>query len=420
HVLDVDVVVVSSAIKRDNPEWLEARKRRIPVVPRAEMLAELMRFRRGIAIAGTHGKTTTTSMVAKVLDAAAFRPTVIIGGEVNDMGSNAKLGGGFHLVAEADESDASFVHLEPKIAIVTNMDSDVNLSAEPFRDLNFDTEETMVRVKQMFEVFSNRLPQDGRLILCWDHERVRELGAKVDRPTLTYGFSSDADLTVKELELDGLRSRAEVVYKGEALGIMTLHVPGKHNVCNALAAIAVGLELGIDPATILSALAKFEGVQRRFQILGQSNGVTVVDDYAHNPQKVEAALHAAKVAAKKSKGRVVAVFQPHRYTRTKFLYNDFLTSFHEADLLLVTDIYSAGEPPILGLRVENLVSEIGQKSPHVEIFHTPKEQDVMRRLDLVTKPGDIVITLGAGDVGRWGSRFLLHDTNDHLVTKAVI
>ena len=278
----------------------------------------------------------------------------------------------------------------------------------------------MVRVKQMFEVFSNRLPEDGRLILCWDHDRVRELGAKIDRPTITYGFSSDADLTVKELELDGLRSRAEVVYKGQALGIMTLHVPGRHNVCNALAAIAVGLELGIDPATILSALAKFEGVQRRFQILGESNGVMVVDDYAHNPQKVEAALHAAKVAATKSQGRVVAVFQPHRYTRTKFLYNEFLTSFHEADLLLVTDIYSAGEPPILGLRVENLVQEIGQKSPHVEIFHTPKEQDVMRRLDLVTKPGDIVITLGAGDVGRWGSRFLLHDANDHLVTKAVI
>lgn len=420
NVKDVEVVVLSSAIPNENPEVQEATRRGIKMVQRCEMLAFLMKQKYGIAVAGTHGKTTTTSMVAKVLDAAAFRPTVIIGGEVNDMGSNAKLGGGFHLVAEADESDASFVHLEPKIAIVTNMDSDVNLSAEPFRDLNFDTEETMVRVKQMFEVFSNRLPEDGRLILCWDHDRVRELGAKIDRPTITYGFSSDADLTVKELELDGLRSRAEVVYKGQALGIMTLHVPGRHNVCNALAAIAVGLELGIAPATILSALAKFEGVQRRFQILGESNGVMVVDDYAHNPQKVEAALHAAKVAATKSQGRVVAVFQPHRYTRTKFLYNEFLTSFHEADLLLVTDIYSAGEPPILGLRVENLVQEIGQKSPHVEIFHTPKEQDVMRRLDLVTRPGDIVITLGAGDVGRWGSRFLLHDANDHLVTKAVI
>ncbi|MFA5507790.1 MAG: UDP-N-acetylmuramate--L-alanine ligase [Vulcanimicrobiota bacterium] len=420
NVNGAEVVVLSSAIPNENPEVREAASRGIKMVQRCEMLAFLMRQKFGIAIAGTHGKTTTTSMVAKVLDAATLRPTVIIGGEVNDMGSNAKLGGGYHLVAEADESDASFIHLEPKIAIVTNMDSDVNLSAEPFRDLNFDVEETMIRVKQMFEVFSNRLPEDGRLILCWDHERVRELKGRVDRPTITYGLSPDAELTVNDLVLDGLRSRAEVVYRGEVLGIMTLNVPGRHNVCNALAAIAVGLELNIDPATILSALAKFEGVQRRFQILGNCNGVTVVDDYAHNPQKVEAALHAAKTAAEKSKGRVVAVFQPHRYTRTKFLYNEFCTSFHEADLLLVTDIYSAGEPPILGLRVENLVQEISQKSPHVEIFHTPKEQDVMRRLDLVTRPGDIVITLGAGDVGRWGSRFLLHETNDHLVTKAVI
>jgi UDP-N-acetylmuramate--alanine ligase len=420
NVEHAEVVVLSSAIPSENPEVREATLRGIKMVQRCEMLAFLMRQKYGIAVAGTHGKTTTTSMVAKVMDAAAFRPTVIIGGEVNDMGSNAKLGGGYHLVAEADESDASFVHLEPQIAIVTNMDADVNLSAEPFRDLNFDTEQTMIRVKQMFEVFAQRLPQEGRLILCWDHERVRELGQKVDRPTITYGFSPDADLTVKDLELDGMRSRAEIVYKGEVLGIMTLHVPGRHNVCNALAAIAVGLELGIDPATILSALSKFEGVQRRFQVLGKSNGVTVVDDYAHNPQKIEAALHAAKVAAEKSKGRVVAVFQPHRYTRTKFLYDEFCTAFNEADLLLVTDICSAGEPPILGLKVENLAKEIGQNSPQVEIFHTPKEQDVIRRLDLVTRPGDIVITLGAGDVGRWGSRFLLLESNDHLVTKAVI
>lgn len=420
NIVDAEIVVLSSAIPNENPEVQEAIKRDLKIIQRCEMLAFLMRQKFGIAVAGTHGKTTTTSMVAKVLESASLRPTVIIGGEVNDMGSNAKLGGGYHLVAEADESDASFVHLEPKIAIVTNMDADVNLSAEPFRDLDFNTEEAMVRVKEMFETFSNRLPEDGRLILCWDHERVRELGAKVDRRKLTYGFHPDAELTVKDLKLDGLKCRGEIVYQGETLGHLNLGVPGRHNVANALAAIAVGLELGIAATDILAALAKYEGVQRRFQILGESNGVTVVDDYAHNPQKVSAALHAAKTAVTKSGGRVVAVFQPHRYTRTKFLYDEFCTCFGEADVLLVTDVYSAGEPPILGLRIENLVEEVAKNSPQVEIHHTPKEADVMRRLDMVCRPGDLVITLGAGDVGRWGSHFLLHGRNEHLATKAVI
>ncbi len=420
NIADAEVVVLSSAIPNENPEVQEALRKNLKIVQRCEMLAFLMRQKFGIAVAGTHGKTTTTSMVAKVLETAKFRPTVIIGGEVNDMGSNAKLGGGYHLVAEADESDASFVHLEPQIAIVTNMDSDVNLSAEPFKDLDYDAEETMVRVKSMFETFSNKLPENGRLILCWDHERVRELAGKVDRPTTTYGFHPDAELTVKDLKLDGLKCRCEVVYQGESYGIMQLNVPGRHNVANALAAIAVGIELGIPAATVLAALAKYEGVQRRFQILGQTGGVTVVDDYAHNPQKVAAALHAAKVAAEKTRGRVVAVFQPHRYTRTKFLFEEFTQSFGESDILLVTDIYSAGEPPILGLRVENLVEEISKKAPHVQIHHTPKEPDVMRTLSSVCQEGDLVITLGAGDVGRWGSRFLLHGQNDHLASGAVI
>lgn len=420
NVSEAEIVVLSSAIPDENPEVQESLRRGLKIIQRCEMLAFLMRQKFGIAVAGTHGKTTTTSMVAKVMEAASLRPTVIIGGEVNDIGSNAKLGGGFHLVAEADESDASFIHLEPKIAIVTNMDADVNLSAEPFRDLDYDTEETMVRVKEMFQTFANRVPQDGRLILCWDHERVKELARNVDRPTITYGFDPEADLTVRNLTLDGLKCRAEVNFKGEAIGILTLNVPGRHNVANALAAIAVGLELGLAPADILSALTKYEGVQRRFQVLGESKGVTVVDDYAHNPQKVAAALHAAKTAVAKTNGRVVAVFQPHRYTRTKFLYDEFCSSFQESDVLLITDIYSAGEPPILGLRVENLVDDISKNSPAVETYHTPKEGDVMRRLDLICRPGDLVITLGAGDVGRWGSRFLLHGQSEHLVTKAVI
>jgi UDP-N-acetylmuramate--alanine ligase len=420
NVTDAEIVVLSSAIPNENPEVQEAARRELKLVQRCEMLAFLMRQKFGIAVAGTHGKTTTTSMVAKVLEVARLRPTVIIGGEVNDMGSNAKLGGGYHLVAEADESDASFVHLEPKIAIVTNMDADVNLSAEPFRDLDFNAHETMIRVKEMFETFANRVPEDGKLILCWDHPRVRELAAKVDRPKISYGFHPDAELTIKELKLDGLKCRGEVVYRGEAYGIMQLNVPGRHNVCNALAAIAVGIDLGIPAGDVLSALAKYEGVQRRFQVLGETGGVTIVDDYAHNPQKIEAALHAAKTAVAKTSGRVVAVFQPHRYTRIKFLYDDFCRCFEESDVLLVTDVYSAGEPPILGLRMENLVDEIASNSPQVEVYHTPKEADVLRRLQMLCRPGDMVITLGAGDVGKWGSRFLLHGQNEHLASKAVI
>lgn len=420
NLSDADVVVLSSAIPEENPELVEARRRGLSIIERSEMLAFLMRQKYGIAVAGTHGKTTTTSMVAKVLDLADLRPTVIIGGEVNDIGSNAKLGGGTHLVAEADESDASFIHLEPKIAIITNIDADVNLSAAPFRDLNFDSEKTMTRVEEMFEIFARKVPDDGRLVLCWDHPRVRNLGRKVEHAKITYGFHEDAELTVRELQLDGLRCRGEVVYRGESLGQLQLNVPGRHNVSNALAAIAVGLALGLPISTILSALSAYEGVQRRFQILGEVGGVTVVDDYAHNPQKIAAALHAARTAVSKTKGRVVAVFQPHRYTRTKFLFEDFCKSFGDCDLMLVTDIYSAGESPILGLRVESLMEGILANSPHVEAYHTPKELDVVRRLSTLVRPGDLVITLGAGDVGRWGSKFLAHASAEAVPQRAVI
>lgn len=420
NVEGADIVVLSSAIPEDNPERKEAERRGLEIVERSQMLAFLMRQKFGIAVAGTHGKTTTTSMIAKILDHAQLRPTVIIGGEVNDIGSNAKLGGGHHLIAEADESDASFIYLEPKIAVVTNIDADVNLSAAPFKDLNFDSERTLARVEEMFGIFAERLPEDGRLVLCWDHPRVRALGGRIDRPQLTYGLEEGADLTVRHLQLDGLKSQCEVVYRGENLGRLQLKVPGRHNVSNALAAIAVGLELGLSIVSILRALSAYEGVQRRFQILGETGGVTVVDDYAHNPQKVAAALHAAKVAVAKTGGRVLAVFQPHRYTRTKFLFEDFSNSFSEADVLLVTDIYSAGETPILGLRVEHLVEAISGKSPGVEIYHTPGEGDVLRRLSLLARPGDLVITLGAGDVGKWGDRFLSQGHSEPLVQRAVV
>lgn len=420
NVAGSDIVVLSSAIPEENPEYAEARRLNLTIIERSQALAFLMQQKFGIAVAGTHGKTTTTSMIAKILDSADLRPTVIIGGEVNDIGSNAKLGGGYHLVAEADESDASFIHLEPKIAIVTNMDIDVNLSAAPFRDLNFDCEETLCRVKEMFEIFARKVPADGKLVLCWDHLRVRELALKLETPKVSYGLQEGAELTVRELQLDGLRSRCEVVYHGKTLGIMQLNVPGRHNVTNALAAVAVGIALELPIATIFGALAAYEGVQRRFQILGEAKGVTVVDDYAHNPQKVAAALHAAKTAAAKSGGRVVAVFQPHRYTRTKFLFNDFCQSFGDCDVLLVTDIYSAGEVPILGLRAENLMDGITSSNTMLEAYYTPKESDVLRRLSLVARPGDLVVTLGAGDVGKWGSDFLSQFKVEQLPHRAVI
>lgn len=406
NVVGADVIVLSSAIPEENPEVVEAKKRGLPIIERSEALAFLMQQKFGIAIAGTHGKTTTTSMVAKVLDSANLRPTVIIGGEVNDMGSNAKLGGGTHLVAEADESDASFIRLEPKIAVITNMDADVNLSAAPFRDLNFDCAQTMCRVEEMFEVFARKVPADGKLVLCWDHERVRHLGMKLATPKISYGFHEDAELTVKDLQLDGLRSSCQVVFHGENLGQLQLNVPGRHNVSNALAAIAVGLSLDLLVPPMLTALAHYEGVQRRFQVLGECRGVMVVDDYAHNPQKVTAALHAARTTVAKTRGRVVAVFQPHRYTRTKFLFNDFCEAFGDCDVLLMTDIYSAGEVPILGLRVESLLEGILKHHPHLEAYYVPKEPDVLRRLSQVARPGDLIITLGAGDVGRWGGHYL--------------
>ena len=399
NVAKADVVVISSAIPSSNPELVAARELGLPLWGRAEMLGYLMRNRHGIAIAGTHGKTTTTSMVARLLDHAELRPTVIIGGEVNDMGSNAKLGVGPHLVAEADESDASFLDLDPKVAVVTNIDSDVNLSAPPFADMDFDFDKTMAKIEQMFTEFMRGVPETGSLVLCYDHEGVRRLGSQIEREKIFYGLSPEADLTCRNLVLKGFGSRCQVVLKGELLGELVLRVPGRHNVQNALAAIAVGLGLGLDFAQMKAALADFEGVQRRFQILGEFGGVTVVDDYAHNPQKVKAALHAARSAKPR---RVVGVFQPHRYTRTKFLADEFAAAFEDADLLLVTDIYSAGEVPIVGTNSKILIDKIRAHGVPTEVVHTPAKADVIRYLSSQCCEGDVVVTLGAGDIGAWG------------------
>ena len=398
-----DLVVLSSAIQLANPEVQEAQRRELTIYSRSQVLAYLMRSRYGIAIAGTHGKTTTSSMTTDMLEQCGLRPTSVIGGEVHNIGSNAQLGAGPHLVCEADESDASFLDYTPRVAVVTNIDSDVNLSAPHFAGHNFDYEKTMIRIVDMFVDFMNQVPADGKLILCADSELVLQQLPKVHSPFMTYGLSDRADLTARHIVLEGFTSRCRVVLRGKELGKLHLQIPGRHNVQNALAALAVGLEIGLSFDQCAAALENFGGVKRRFQILGVFGGITVVDDYAHNPAKVKAALHAAQSGAK---GRVIGVFQPHRYTRTKFLAHEFAGAFEDADLLLMTDIYSAGEVPIVGVRTEMLLELIkGHGCPQANhIHHTPGQKEVIDFLVRECRAGDVVITMGAGDVGSWGAR----------------
>lgn len=402
NVEGCDVVVLSSAITSANPELQEAQRLGLQILSRSQVLSFLMNSRFGIAIAGTHGKTTTSSMVTDMLEKCGLRPTSVIGGEVMHIGSNAQLGAGPHLVAEADESDASFLDYFPKVAVVTNIDSDVNLSAPHFAGHNFDYAKTMEKIEAMFVDFMNQVPDDGKLILCADADLVMAQLPKVKSPHTTYGLNPKANLTVSEVRLEGFTSKSTVVLNGKALGSLHLTIPGRHNVQNALAALAVGLELGLTFEECARALETFGGVKRRFQILGEYCGVTVVDDYAHNPAKVKAALHAAKSGAK---GRVIGVFQPHRYTRTKFLAHEFAEAFVDADILVMTDIYSAGEMPIVGVRSEMLIDLVKSHGEPRQIVHTPGQKDVQDFLLQECQPGDVVITMGAGDVGSWGARF---------------
>ncbi len=396
---DASILVVSSAVPPTNPELVAAKQRGLTIRTRGQMLGYVMQDRVGIAVAGTHGKTTTTSMVARVLEHGKFNPTVIIGGEVNDIGSNAKLGLGTHLVAEADESDASFLDLSPKIGVVTNIDSDVNLSAAAFAGLNFDYEKTMAKIQEVFVEFMHRVPEeDGLLILCTDHPLVKKLLPQVKRKYVTYGLEDGAEIQARDIELRNFASRCQVYRNGEHLGELVLSVPGRHNIQNSLVAVAVGLHSGMSFSQIARALEHFEGVQRRFQVRGEYAGVMLVDDYAHNPAKVAAAVHAARSGYAK---RVVALFQPHRYTRTKFLADEFAESFDEADVLLVTDIYSAGEVPIVGVKSELLVDKIRRHGGPKEVYHTPGIHDAGEMLAHLCRPGDLVLMLGAGDITSW-------------------
>ncbi|OGP76452.1 MAG: UDP-N-acetylmuramate--L-alanine ligase [Deltaproteobacteria bacterium RBG_16_49_23] len=383
NVKEADVVVVSSAIRPNNPEVEVAEERRIPVIPRAEMLAELMRMKVGIAIAGTHGKTTTTSLIATVLGAAGLDPTVVIGGRLNSIGSNAKLGQGEFLVAEADESDGSFLKLMPTIAVVTNIDPE-----------HLDYYKGIEEIKEAFLDFLNKIPFFGLAVLCLDHPNIQSLLPKLKKRFTTYGLTTQADFQAGEIEFDGLSTAFDVLYQRKEIGRLRIRMPGLHNVYNALAAVATAFELDIPFHVVQETLKDFGGIQRRFQIKGEKKGVLVVDDYGHHPVEIMATLKAAKTGWKR---RIIAVFQPHRYTRTQALFRDFLAAFYDADVLILTDIYAAGEDRMEGVEAKALFEGIREYG-HKDATYIPDKKEIVDHLLGIVVPGDMVITLGAGDI----------------------
>ena len=385
------VVVISSAVKADNVEVKAARAKQIPVIPRAEMLAELMRLKYAVAIAGAHGKTTTTSLVATVLAAGGVDPTVVIGGKLNSLGSNAKLGQGEFLVAEADESDGSFLKLTPTIAVVTNIDEE---HLDYYRDIN--------DIKDAFLSFINKVPFYGVSILCLDQKHIQALIPSIEKRYITYGMSTQADYRASEVAQLPLGSRFRVANHTGDLGWFELSIPGLHNVSNSLAAIAVARELEIDVEVIRQALKGFAGVQRRFQIKGEVRGVLVVDDYGHHPTEIRATLAAAKASGGR---RVVCLFQPHRFTRTKHLLEEFFTAFNQADRVIIMDIYAAGEQPITGVTGQAVCDGI-RGHGHKDAVHIGERERVIEHLLGSLQSGDMLLTLGAGDVWKLGEAVL--------------
>jgi len=386
NVHGAHVVVVSSAVRPENVEVVEAHRLKIPVIPRAEMLAELMRLKYGIAVAGAHGKTTTTSMVASVLAAADLDPTFVVGGRVNHAGANARVGQGEYMVVEADESDRSFLLLAPVIAVVTTIDRE-----------HLDHYHSLEEIQETFLQFVNRVPFYGTVILCLDEPNVQSILPNVKRPVITYGTSSQADLVISEVSLRGLASDFRLAYHGEDLGIFHLATPpGIHNVRNAAAAAAVGLSLNVPVDLIRAGLAKFAGVGRRFEIKGPYAGVTLIDDYGHHPAEIRATLEAAHGCNYK---RLLVFFQAHRYSRTKFLWEDFCRAFNQADILVTTEIYAAGETSIEGITGERLAEAISAAG-HKNVVYATTMQAGMEYLLREARPGDAVMTIGAGSVGR--------------------
>jgi len=396
NVAGAEVVIVSSAVHRDNPEVVAAHEQHIPVIQRAEMLAELMRLKYGIAIAGMHGKTTTTSMVAAVMAAGGLDPTVVVGGRVDAMGSNARLGKSHYLVAEADESDRSFLKLSPILSVVTNIDRE-----------HMDCYHDMEDVERTFLQFMDAVPFYGMVVACNDNDDLRRLLTGVKRRTVTYGLREDSDFRISHLQCgrsqeSAALSRFRVNYRGQDLGEFSLRVPGAHNVSNATAAIAVGIGLDVPVEQIRQGLAGFNGVDRRFQLIGSAEGVTVIDDYGHHPTEIRATLAAARQCGF---GKVHVIFQPHRYTRTQLLIDEFATAFRDADSVLVLDIYPASEPPIPGITAEMLANRItesgGQEALYVASFAEATEL-----ASRAAKPGDMILTLGAGSIWQLGPQVL--------------
>jgi UDP-N-acetylmuramate--alanine ligase len=388
HVQNADVVVMSSAVRKDNPEIKAARKLSIPVIPRAEMLAELMRLKYSVAVAGAHGKTTTTSIVSSVLAKGGLDPTVVIGGKLKSIGSNALLGQGDYIVAEADESDGSFLSYSPTIAVITNIDRE-----------HLDFYSGIDAILKVFLQFINRIPFYGLAVLCLDDEHVQDLIPQISKRCTTYGLSPQADFHAKDMDFKGLKSGFNVFFKDSKLGEVDLNLPGQHNVTNALASIAVGMELGIPFETIREALETHEGVQRRLEIKGKTGGVTVVDDYGHHPTEIKTTLLAARQCWPDK--RLVVVFQPHRYSRTSALFDEFTRAFYQSDVLLVLPIYSAGEKPIDAVNSKDLCDGISAHGHRDVSFHedfSSAASALKKRL----KPGDILLTLGAGNVWEVG------------------
>jgi UDP-N-acetylmuramate--alanine ligase len=385
NVKSADVVVFSSAIIEDNVEVAEARRLKIPVIPRAEMLAELMRMKYGIAVAGSHGKTSTTSMIAQVLETGGFDPTIIVGGRLNTVGAHAKLGAGDFIVAEADESDRSFLLLSPFIAVLTNLD-----------DEHLDQYRTIEEIKKTFISFANKVPFYCPIILCLDDPNLQALIPSFDRRIISYGFSTQADIFARNKQFEKFTSTSTIFWKGKKLGKMKLNVPGVHSIYNAMAAVAVGLDLDIPAHLILQALECYQGSGRRFELKKEVNDIMIIEDYAHHPTEIRATLEAAK---KGWSQRVVAIFQPHRYTRLSLLMKSFATSFNQADVLIISEVYPAGEKPVEGISGRALFEEVEQFG-HKNIFFESEMNKIPSLIKKIAEPGDMILVLGAGNINR--------------------
>ncbi|MEL7565378.1 MAG: UDP-N-acetylmuramate--L-alanine ligase [Dehalobacterium sp.] len=389
---EVVTVVFSSAISEDNPEMMEAKRRGIEVLARAEMLAKVMARQDSIAVAGAHGKTTTTAMISLMLEVNSFDPTIIIGGDLKQIGSNAKLGIGKYLVAEADESDGSFLKLFPKIAVITNIEND-----------HLDYYRSVKNIVSAFARFVEQLPADGFAVICLDNRELVKIKNKVKANYVTYGIDTEeADYIARNLFFKGTQSSCEVFYQGKSLGALALNVPGKHNILNALAATATGMKLGLTFDQVVAGLKQFTGARRRFEFIDEVDGITVYDDYAHHPTELQATLSAAKTAGFQ---RIIAIFQPHRYSRTKLLQFEFGDSFGNADLVVINEIYSASERPIPGVSAQLIINAIRNSDSQKEVVYCKTEDDIVEFLFREAKPGDLIITMGAGNIRQTGIRF---------------